>query len=140
MKKSNQIALFVGAGIIAMTLSIGNAVAQDKPKGKPWKVDGAAEKVKSTVKADEATLKEGKNLYATHCKSCHGVKGKGDGPKAAKIDISCGDFSKDTKTESDGTLFTKATDGRKPMPSFKEKLSDTERWQVIAFLRTLEEK
>lgn len=93
--------------------------------------------MKNPVKSDDASIKEGKDLYAQHCKSCHGAKGLGDGTKAAKIDISCGDFSSaETAKASDGELYWKTTDGRKPMPSFKEKLSDNERWSIVNYMRT----
>ncbi|MBL7923884.1 MAG: cytochrome c [Bacteroidia bacterium] len=82
-------------------------------------------------------MAEGKELYAQHCKSCHGAKGKGDGTKAEKIDISCGDFSTPDFTKiSDGELYWKTTEGRKPMPSYKEKLSNNERWAIINYIRT----
>ncbi len=128
----------LGAGFV-LALSSGTASAQEKPKGKEWKAPEAAAKVKSPVKADDAAaIKGGKELYGQHCKSCHGLKGKGDGTKAEKIEILCGDFtSKEFKDLTDGTIYWKTTEGRKPMPSFKEKLSDSERWQVIAYLRTL---
>lgn len=111
--------------------------AQDKPKGKPWPAPENVVKMKNPVKSDDASIKEGKDLYAQHCKSCHGAKGLGDGTKAAKIDISCGDFSSaETAKASDGELYWKTTDGRKPMPSFKEKLSDNERWSIVNYMRT----
>ena len=112
--------------------------AQDKPKGKPWSAPESAAKMKNPVKSDANSLKEGKDIFAQQCKSCHGPKGKGDGPKAEKIDISCGDFTGDDMgKQTDGELFWKTTEGRKPMPSFKEKLSDSERWAVINYVRSL---
>lgn len=113
--------------------------AQEKPKGKEWKVPAADASKKSTVKAgDLAAISDGKAIWVKDCKSCHGVKGLGDGTKAENIDISCGDFSsKEVQSLSDGELFYKTTTGRKPMPSFKEKLSDSEIWAVVAYIRTL---
>lgn len=123
---------------VVLMLAASSANAQEKPKGKPWAAPAAAVKEKNPVKADAASIGEGKELYAQHCKSCHGAKGKGDGTKAEKIDISCGDFaSPETVKQSDGELYYKTTEGRKPMPSFKEKLSDNERWAVVNFMRTL---
>lgn len=125
-----------------MLISISaQSFAQAKPKGKPWAAPESAVKMKNPVKADDASIKEGKDLYAQHCKSCHGAKGLGDGTKAEKIDISCGDFSsEETVKATDGELYWKTTEGRKPMPSFKEKLSDNERWAVVNFMRTLAKK
>jgi len=132
---------FLMTGMMAFVLSGTAAWAQDKPKGKPWPAPEKAVKTANPVKANDDNLKEAKVLYSQHCKSCHGSKGKGDGTKAAKIDISCGDFSApDFAKISDGELFWKTTEGRKPMPSFKEKLSDTERWSIINYIRTFAEK
>ena len=39
--------------------------------------------------------------------------------------------------QSDGALFWKLTEGSKPMPSYDKTLSETERWQVINYVRTL---
>jgi mono/diheme cytochrome c family protein len=138
-KSKNLVNLFTGATIVAFLLSISfNSVAQEKPKGKPWSAPEASSKVKNPVKSDENSLKEGKEIFSQQCKSCHGAKGKGDGPKAEKIDISCGDFTADDMAkQTDGDLFWKTTEGRKPMPSFKEKLSDNERWTVINYVRSL---
>ena len=126
--------ILFGLAILAAITFTQTTNAQAKPKGKEWKVP-AADASKKSPKVDAAA---GKDLWATNCKSCHGVKGLGDGSKAEKIDISCGDFSsKDFQSLTDGEIFFKTTSGRKPMPSFKEKLSDTERWQLVAFMRTL---
>ena len=75
----------------------------DKPKGKPWTCPAPNATVKNPVKSDAANLASGKELYTRNCKSCHGEKVKGDGPKAEKIEISCGDFT--------GADFTKQSDG-----------------------------
>lgn len=137
MKTIKQMALVMGAGVLLVSLSVGTLSAQTKPRGKEWKVPEADSKKKSTVKGDDAVA-AGKDIWAQQCKSCHGAKGKGDGAKAEKLEISMADFtSKEFQDLTDGDLYYKTTEGRKPMPSFKEKLSDTERWQVVAYMRTL---
>lgn len=109
-----------------------------KPAGKEWKVPAADAKKVSKVKADAGAIAAGKEIWAKECKSCHGTKGLGDGTKAAKIDISCGNFSSGAfQGQTDGELYFKTTKGRKPMPSFEEKLDDTQRWQLVAYMRTL---
>lgn len=126
------------AAVVFLGLALQTSMAQEKPKGKPWNAPESAVKMKNPVKSDDGSLKEGKELWSQHCKSCHGAKGKGDGPKSEKIDISCGDFSSAEFTKlSDGELYWKTTEGRKPMPSFKEELSDNERWTLVNYMRTL---
>ena len=105
----------------------------------PWAVPDAAKSKANPVKSDAASIATGKDLYATHCKSCHGTKGKGDGPKASQLDTECGDFTKPAfQAQTDGALFFKTSEGRKDMPSFKKKIADpNEIWAVINYVRTL---
>jgi len=105
----------------------------------PWKVPDAAKNKVNPVKSDATSLATGKSLYNTHCKSCHGTKGKGDGSKAAQLDTDCGDFTKASfQSQTDGALFYKTYEGRKDMPSFKKKISDADDiWAVVNYMRTL---
>lgn len=127
--------IFFGLAIMAGFMFAQTSYAQEKPKGKEWKVPAADSGKKMPAGVDAAA---GKVLWGTNCKSCHGVKGLGDGPKAEKIDITCGDFSsKEFQSKSDGDHFYYTKVGRKPMPSYKEKLIDAEIWQLVAYMRTM---
>lgn len=90
------------------------------------------------VKVDDGSIATGKTLYNQHCKSCHGTKGKGDGPKAAQLDTECGDFTKaEFQKQTDGALFYKTFEGRKDMPSFKKKIADqNDIWAVVNYMRS----
>ena len=119
---------------IAISGFVVHANAQDKPKGKPWPVDAAAAKIKMPATTD---AKAGKDLWDQHCKKCHGATGKGDGAMSKKLEIAVGDFtSGELSKKTDGGLFWKIAEGRKPMPSYKAKLSDSERWNLVAYMRT----
>ncbi|MCX6294722.1 MAG: cytochrome c [Bacteroidetes bacterium] len=139
MKKSIKIVALILVGFVVTTgfiISKTNNLG-GKPDGSPWPCPEKNAKMVSQIKADEGILATGKEVWNTNCKSCHGKTGKGDGIKAENIDISCGDFTSDRYTKSsDGELFWKTTEGRKPMPSFKLKLSDIERWAVVLYTRT----
>ena len=110
-----------------------------KSQNDPWPVPDKYKNMPNPVKSDAASIANGKALYTQHCKSCHGTKGKGDGPKAAQLDTECGDFTKpDFVKETDGALFYKTSEGRKDMPSFKKKIADqNDIWAVINYMRTL---
>ena len=106
---------------------------------KPWPVPDNYKSMKNPVASNAESIAEGKTLYGTHCKSCHGTKGLGDGTKAATLKTEPGDFSKaDFQSQTDGALFYKTSEGREDMPSFKKKVPDAEeRWSIVNFLRTL---
>jgi len=105
----------------------------------PWPVPDAYKNKVNPLKGDAASVTKGKDLYAQHCKSCHGTKGKGDGPKASQLDTDCGDFTKATfQSKTDGALFYYTYTGRKDMPSYKTKIPDAnDIWAVVNYLRTL---
>ena len=105
----------------------------------PWPVPDKYKNMPNPVKSDATSIATGKELYTQHCKSCHGTKGKGDGPKAAQLDTESGDFTKaDFQKQTDGALFYKTSEGRKDMPSFKKKIADqNDIWAVVNYLRTL---
>jgi hypothetical protein len=37
--------------------------------------------------------------------------------------------------QSDGELFYKISEGRRPMPEFKTKLTEEQRWQLVLLMR-----
>lgn len=115
------------------------ALALAQSPAKPWPAPVKSAAVKNPVKPDGTNLKEGRDLYATHCQSCHGKKGKGDGTKAANLETQSGDFTAPGfQKQTDGTLFYKITEGRKDMPSFKKKIPEqSDIWNVVNYVRTL---
>lgn len=106
---------------------------------KPWPVPDAAKGKKNPVASNAASIAAGKELWNTHCKSCHGAKGLGDGSKAAQLKTEPGDFSQaSVQSETDGALFYKISEGREDMPSFKKKIPEAEDiWNLVNFARTL---
>ena len=136
MKTSMKLAAIICTAIIFLTANL--AMAQ-KP-GAPWNVPAKYKTMKSTVKAGDPSINGvGKENFNKHCKSCHGAKGLGDGPKAANLKTSTGDFSSaKVQGYSDGELYYMSFIGRDEMPNFEKKITDeADRWALIGFLRTL---
>ncbi len=121
-------------GVTAMGFTVINNMQK-----KPWTVLDASKNMKNPVASSAASLAEGKTLWDTHCKSCHGAKGKGDGSKAAQLKTETGDITTgDTQSQTDGSLFYKTSEGRDDMPSFKKKLPDADdRWLLVNYIRSL---
>ncbi|HTZ74246.1 MAG TPA: cytochrome c [Candidatus Aquilonibacter sp.] len=98
----------------------------------------AAHRMVNPVPATPAELDAGKNLYQTHCASCHGSDGDGQGDRAGELWSKPTDFRKAAKMRrsTDGDLFWITTKGSWPMPAFEKKLTPLERWQAIDYIRT----
>ena len=134
ISKANKIKLSSFLVVGATTLCFAFISLPQKDK---WTAPADADKKTNPVASNEKSLEAGKALFGTNCKSCHGAKGKGDGPKSSELDKAPNDFSKaDVQSQSGGALFYKITEGKKPMPSFKKELTEEQRWTVIHYLRT----
>lgn len=120
----------------------GLLVADDAPAGgDQWTAPTRAARKKNPVPADDKSVAAGKVAYGQECRACHGDAGKGDGPSAHDLPKTPGDLSSPKMWEqSDGALFWKITEGRKPMPTYAQRFTDEERWNIVNYVRTLAPK
>lgn len=102
-----------------------------------WTAPQEAKKVKNPIKATQASIQKGKEIYGKKCALCHGIEGNGKGPNSAGLNPKPTNF-KDSHGEkmTDGEHFWKITTGRGPMPSFEKDLTVEERWHVINYVNT----
>jgi mono/diheme cytochrome c family protein len=115
-----------------------SADAAEGASSTSWRAPARAARATNPVAANPEIINRGKALYVQECVACHGKTGTGDGPKAPDLKVNPGDFSRPATTQqSDGALFWKITRGRTPMPSYRSRFSDQERWTLVHFIRTL---
>ena len=109
----------------------------NKPTQERWIAPASANKIINPFKNDADAAKRGKKIFTQLCAVCHGLKGKGDGIAAVSLNPKPANFNNaEIQKQTDGALFWKLTNGRTPMASYKESLSETQRWQVINYIRT----
>ena len=92
------------------------------------------------MKADDASLARGQELFAINCQMCHGVTGDGNGPIAAFLTKykPANLTSPLIKAFPDGQIFMTITNGVPDrMPPLNENLTVSERWDVVNYVRTL---
>lgn len=84
-------------------------------------------------------LANGAAIWAERCAACHGDTGAGDGPQAADYDTLTDLTQPGALVEqSDEVLFSRLSGGEDdPIHPFAAALDETQRWDVIAFTRTL---
>ncbi|MFZ0581835.1 MAG: c-type cytochrome [Candidatus Acidiferrales bacterium] len=103
-----------------------------------WSAPQQARQMPNPVPGTPQTIAAGMSVYMDRCQNCHGEYGNGKGSRADKLSVQPSDFTDAhaMSTQTDGELFWKISEGHKPMPSFKKKLSEEERWQLVDFIRT----
>lgn len=114
--------------LILFIIISSNAISQTEE----WEISNENANKSNTVEINYKSLSIGKNIVIKTCVSCHGDKIDGNGLMKSTSLIS-DSFNK----QSDGMIFTKISEGRKLMPSFKGILKEEEIWSVVNYLRAL---
>jgi len=93
------------------------------------------------IPPNQASIEAGHALFTTNCVPCHGTTGKGDGPVGLTLNPRPADLTQHTLpgVHPDSQLFDWITNGfpGSQMPAFKTVLSDTDRWNLVNYIRTL---
>lgn len=106
-----------------------------------WDIPDKYNNMENQYAGQEDDDEIGDDLFSTHCKSCHGKEGFGDGSKAEELESEMRDFtSEEVQGQSDGVLYYKTFIGMDEMPNFEKKITDEEeRWLLVNYIRTLAE-
>jgi len=104
-----------------------------------WVAPPEADKLQNPLAGDATATAAGKKIFMSACYVCHGNKGKGDGPAGVALNPRPANFTlPGIVSETDGALFWKITNGRTPMASYKDIYTDTQRWQLVDYIRELQ--
>jgi mono/diheme cytochrome c family protein len=108
-------------------------------RDKPWVVPEEVKRLKNPLVPSEPTLNAARRAYLEECAQCHGEHGKGDGPEAMMHSQAPADLTDagHMNTVRDGEIFYQISEGRKPMPSFKKRLTEDQRWGLVLLVRSL---
>jgi mono/diheme cytochrome c family protein len=107
-------------------------------QNKPWIVPEEYKSLKNPLLPSESNFNSARKIYSDECAQCHGEHGKGDGPEArthAPLPADLTDAER-MATVTDGEIFYQITEGRRPMPSFKNRLTQDHRWQLVLLVRS----
>jgi len=134
-KKPRLLLKVLFAVVIALIfLSIGLAALHKTP----WQVPAAEKLRKNPLALSQANYNAAKPMFSEYCANCHGDSGKGDGSDAMMYDPAPSDLTDAGHMNklSDGEIYYQITQGRKPMPSFRNKLTEEQRWQLVILVRS----
>jgi mono/diheme cytochrome c family protein len=126
-------------GIVALVIfayPVGGTAAADSKSDK-WLSPAPSAAKKNPIAATQESIAAGQKIYSKTCAMCHGKTGDADGPAVIELNIHPAKLSDPQLAgESDGSLFWKITTGKKPMPAYGKRLSETDRWNLVNYIRT----
>ena len=95
---------------------------------------------RSPVAYEVTAIAQGLHVYQAQCALCHGATGRGDGPAGQALRSRPADLTgAHLGHHTAGDLYWWITHGipGTDMPGFADRLSETERWDLVNFLRAL---
>ncbi len=124
--------------LLTFAYSGGGAARADSMSDK-WLSPAPSAAKKSPIAPTQDSIAAGQKIYSKTCMMCHGKSGDADGPAVIELNIHPAKLSDPhlMGTESDGSLFWKISTGKKPMPAYGKRLSETDRWNLVNYVRTL---
>lgn len=85
---------------------------------------------------DADSLARGEALYETHCLTCHGDGGGGDGPVGEKYVPPPADLTLPyVQNQPDGRLFYTISHGGLVMPHYRDAIAAEERWHLVNYIK-----
>lgn len=105
-----------------------------------WTAPPEAKDIKNPVaKIDRmVSANKGKRIFKTRCMICHGPEGLGNGAGGKALNPKPQNLtSAMVQNQTDGEIFWKVSNGRNAMIKWGPILSEAERWDVVNYVRTL---
>lgn len=103
-------------------------------------LDSVAATLTNPLQPTPEVLRRGQIKYQQNCSVCHGDQGAGDGSVigTGKFPYAPSLVSGAALTRTDGYLYAVIVAGRNFMPPYAERMSHTDRWATVLYMRQLQ--
>ncbi|OOG72729.1 c-type cytochrome [Flavobacterium sp. A45] len=133
MKVELKIFVVLALLIVTGTKSIAQEIS--------WVAPEYSNSLKNPFVGNQKATDVGKEIFNQMCVLCHGEKGQGNGEAGLTLQPHPANFlALNVKSQTDGAIFWKITNGKAPMASYFELLTDDQRWKLVNYIRELEKK
>ena len=138
-----------GLSLVPLTLLAAQKPAPPAPaEPAAFEIPDSAKSLRNPIQKSEDVMRAGRALWRAHCETCHGIRGKGDGPSARlhelRKNVAPRDLTDpDVQSLQDGEIFWRITNGYIDgdniiMPAYRNKVPhDAQRWALVLYVREL---
>jgi mono/diheme cytochrome c family protein len=118
-----------------------NLPGSDEQAVPPMKLEAMTVKMHNPLQPSPDNLQRGANLFAANCSPCHGSIGRGNGTVVHLLAHKPADLLTGvSKNLPEGYIYGYIRNGGIWMPAYGDAMSSNERWQVVMYLRQLQDK
>lgn len=112
----------------------------DVPPFTQAQLDSVAAVLTNPLPATEEVIARGARVYEIQCFTCHGAEGAGNGPVVGGGRFPLGPTLVDATASgrTDGYIYGVIRVGRGLMPAYGDRISDSDRWALVHYLRRLQ--
>lgn len=127
--------ILFGGFIVALIL----VVPHHSLQAHSWKAPESAAKIANPVPLNSESIALGKESYEEACLTCHGKNAGGGNPADFEGKMTPPNLVERLTHHTDGDFFWKIQNGKGEMPAFKEDLNPDEIWNIINFIKSVDE-
>ncbi len=95
------------------------------------------DRVEAKRALDVASVQRGKVLFESHCMSCHGPQGRGDGPAASDFSVRPPNLQESVRQVRQFEFYMALSQWKGDMPGWEFPFSDEERKDLAQYLKSL---
>lgn len=135
--------LFISMGVLAALTVVSYALAFTVAPNIPTPpVPFTARFMSNPVPDTAENIDAGRQLFQANCAICHGPRALGDGPAAFTLSPKPFNLQVHVPLHPEGEVFYWISSGvaGTGMPAWRDRLTDTQRWQIIRYLEALASK
>ena len=134
----------ISMSVVMLALLLASGVAIDKinkdKHASHWLAPTTETSQQNPIPLTYESMQKGARLFQENCASCHGKNADGNGVAGLNFKIQPANLRAMATTHKDGEFAYKIREGRGDMPSWKLVLTDTDIWNLVNYIKTLDEE
>jgi class 3 adenylate cyclase/mono/diheme cytochrome c family protein len=135
-------AISMSVAMLALLLASGMAIDKinKNSHASHWLAPITETNQQNPIPLTNESMQKGARIFQKNCATCHGENADGNGVAGLNFKIQPANLRAMARTHKDGEFAYKIREGRGDMPSWELVLTDTDIWNLVNYIKTLDEE